>query len=193
MSLESPSVIGAFTHKEITKYLPSPVKGLSYVEVLSGVSSISVCPYYFFLFLAFCGIVLMLWFMGVLAISKHFFHTGWCIRDCEPSGIYISLSFYINVTLFRLISLFMLIFFTYVCLGISDEDWETVWTTLLAVFSSPMLVMSFCSSYIRSYEAKCCYDLSNPINCQFWHHSCVWLKELPQDMVSHPYIIFRHK
>ena len=75
-----------------------------------GGSSISVCPYYFFLFLAFCGIVLMLWFMGVLAVSKHFFHNGWCIRDCESSGIFISLSFYINVTLFRLISLFMLIF-----------------------------------------------------------------------------------
>ena len=68
-----------------------------------------------------------------------------------------------------------------------------VWTTLLAVLSSPMLIMSFCSSYIRSYEAKCCYELSNPINCQFWHHSCIWLKALTQEMVSHPYLIFRNK
>ena len=30
--------------------------------------------------------------------------------------------FYINVTLSRLISLFMLIFFIYCCLGISEED-----------------------------------------------------------------------
>ena len=35
--------------------------------------------------------------------------------------------------------------------------------------------------------------LSNPINCQFWHHSCVWLEEPPQNMVSHPYHIFRNK
>ena len=59
--------------------------------------------------------------------------------------------------------------------------------------SSPMLVMSFCSSYLRSYEAKHCYKLSNPINCQFWHYSCIWLEELPQKMVSYPYLIFRNK
>ena len=60
-------------------------------------------------------------------------------------------------------------------------------------FSSPMLVMSFCSSYFTSYEAKHCYELSNPINCQFWHHSCIWFKELPPKMVSHPYLILRNK
>ena len=59
--------------------------------------------------------------------------------------------------------------------------------------SSPMLVMSFCSSYFTSDEAKCHYKLSNPINCQFWHHSCIRLKELPQDMVSYPYNIFRNQ
>ena len=57
----------------------------------------------------------------------------------------------------------------------------------------PMLVMSFCSSYVRSYEAKHYYKFSNPINCQFWHHNCVWLKELQQEMVSHPYLIFSNK
>ena len=36
------------------------------------------------------------------------------------------------------------------------------------------------------------YELSNPINCQFWHHSCVWLEELPQNLVSHTYLIFRN-
>ena len=46
---------------------------------------------------------------------------------------------------------------------------------------------------ILTSQAKCHYKLSNPINCQFWHHSCVWLKELPQYMVSHPYLIFRNK
>ena len=46
---------------------------------------------------------------------------------------------------------------------------------------------------ILTSQAKCHYKLSNPINCQFWHHSCVWLKELPQNMVSHPYLIFRNK
>ena len=33
----------------------------------------------------------------------------------------------------------------------------------------------------------------DPINCQFWYHSCIWLEELPQDMVSHPYLIFSNK
>ena len=56
-----------------------------------------------------------------------------------------------------------------------------------------MLVMSFCSSYFTSYVAKHCYELSNPINCQFWHHSCIQLEELPQKMVSYPYLIFRNK
>ena len=32
-----------------------------------------------------------------------------------------------------------------------------------------------------------------PINCQFWHHSHVWLKEVSQDMVSHPYLMFTNK
>ena len=34
---------------------------------------------------------------------------------------------------------------------------------------------------------------SNPINCQFWHQSCIWLEELPQNMVSYAYLIFRNK
>ena len=59
--------------------------------------------------------------------------------------------------------------------------------------SSPMLVMSFYSSYFTSDEAKCFYKLSNPINCQFWHHSCIWLQELTQEMVSHPYLMIRNK
>ena len=57
----------------------------------------------------------------------------------------------------------------------------------------PMLVMSFCSWYFTSYEAKHCYKISNPINCQFWHHSCIWLKVLPPHLVSHPYLIFTNK
>ena len=36
------------------------------------------------------------------------------------------------------------------------------------------------------------YKLSNPINCQFWHHSCVQLKELPHEMESHLYFILRN-
>ena len=34
------------------------------------------------------------------------------------------------------------------------------------------------------------YKLSNPIYCQFWHHSYVQLEELPREMVSHilPYL-----
>ena len=59
--------------------------------------------------------------------------------------------------------------------------------------SSPMPAMSFCSSYFTHYKAKHCYKLSNPMNCQFWHHICVQLKELPQNMVSHPYFIFRNQ
>ena len=36
-------------------------------------------------------------------------------------------------------------------------------------------------------------ELSNPRNCQFWPHSCIWLEELPPNVVSHPYLIFRNK
>ena len=59
--------------------------------------------------------------------------------------------------------------------------------------STPMRIMSFCSSYLRSYEAKCGYKLFNPINCQFWHHSWAHLEELPWEMMSHPYFIFSNK
>ena len=48
------------------------------------------------------------WFMFE-ALWNHLKFTFWC-------------HFYINVTCCRLISLFMLIFFTYFCLGISEED-----------------------------------------------------------------------
>ena len=69
-------------------------------------------------------------------------------------------------------------------------QWDTfIGAILSVVLSSPMPFMSICSSYFRSYKAKHHYKFSNPINCQFWHHSCIWLGELPQDMVSHPYLI----
>ena len=77
----------------------------------SGVSIISPCPYYFFQFLAFCGILLMFWFVGVLSLSQNIFYTMVYV-----SGIVSHLKFtfpyhiYINVTLSRLIPLFMLIF-----------------------------------------------------------------------------------
>ena len=38
--------------------------------------------------------------------------------------------------------------------------------------------------------SKAMLYLSNPINCQFWHHSCIWLKELPPNLVAHLYLIF---
>ena len=45
------------------------------------------------------------------------------------------------------------------------------------------------------FATRCLYqgELSNPINCQFWHHSYIQLEELPPNMVSHPYLIFRNK
>ena len=59
------------------------------------------------------------------------------------------------------------------------------------------------------YEAKCCYEISNPINSIFPNFqlthaghvilqliftSCIWiLKELPPNLVSHPHLIFRNK
>ena len=58
--------------------------------------------------------------------------------------------------------------------------------------SLAMLVMSFWSLYFTSYKAKHCYKLTNSINCQFWHHSYIQLKELPWEMVSHPYLILRN-
>ena len=57
------------------------------------------------------------------AVSQNIFFTV-----ADVSGIVSHLKFtfpyhfYINVTLSRLIALFMLIFITYFCLGISDED-----------------------------------------------------------------------
>ena len=41
--------------------------------------------------------------------------------------------------------------------------------------------------------SKTLLQASNPINYQFWHHTCIWLEVLPQKMVSHPYLIFRNK
>ena len=45
------------------------------------------------------------------------------------------------------------------------------------------------------FATRCLYwgKLSNPIYCQFWHHSCIQLKELPPNIVSHTYLIFRNK
>ena len=56
-----------------------------------------------------------------------------------------------------------------------------------------MLTMSFSSEYFTSYEAKCCYKLFNPIISQLCHHSCIQLKEISQQIVSHYYLIFRNK
>ena len=59
--------------------------------------------------------------------------------------------------------------------------------------NSTMTVMSSWSQYLRSYEAKCHYELPSSINAQFWHDSCVRLKELPSKLVSHAYLILRNK
>ena len=71
--------------------------------------------------------------------------------------------------------------------------WEILYEPVGVQLSSPMLVMSFCNQYFTNYKAKCCYEISNPINSQFWHHSCIWLKELSPNLVPHPYLIFRNK
>ena len=59
--------------------------------------------------------------------------------------------------------------------------------------NSTMTVMSSWSQYIKSYEAKCCYKVHSPTNAQFQHNSCVRLEELPSQLVSHAYFIFRNK
>ena len=62
--------------------------------------------------------------MGILSLSQNIFFS----KMVYVSGIASHLKFtfpyhfYINMTLSRLISLFMLIFFTGFCLGISEED-----------------------------------------------------------------------
>ena len=62
--------------------------------------------------------------MGVLSLSQNIFF----FKMVYVSGVASHLKFafcyhfYINVTLYRFISLFMLIFFTGFCLGISEED-----------------------------------------------------------------------
>ena len=85
-------------------------------------SIVFLYPYYFFQFLAFCGIVLIFSFMGVLSLSQNIF-----VKMVHVSVIASHLKFtfpchfYINVTLSRCIFLFML-FFHFFCLGISEED-----------------------------------------------------------------------
>ena len=99
-----------------TRYLPSWVKGLLYVEVLWGVKYLcmSILLFSVFGFLWYCVDVVIYGGAGSL---KTFFFTM-----VDVSGIVSHLEFtfpyhfYINVTLFRLISLFMLIFF-YICLS----------------------------------------------------------------------------
>ena len=59
--------------------------------------------------------------------------------------------------------------------------------------NSTMTVMSSWSRYIKSYEAKCCYELHSPTNAQFQHNSCVGLEELPSKLVSHAYVTLRNK
>ena len=59
--------------------------------------------------------------------------------------------------------------------------------------NSTMTVMSSWSWYVKSYEAKHCYELPSPTNAQLWHDSCVGLEELPSKLVSHAYLILRNK
>ena len=32
-----------------------------------------------------------------------------------------------------------------------------------------------------------------PSFAEFWHDNCIQFKELPQEIMSHPYLIFRYK
>ena len=51
----------------------------------------SVWWFYFFQFLAFCGIFVdVLIYGGTVCLPKHFFQNGLCFRDCDPCEIYIS-------------------------------------------------------------------------------------------------------
>ena len=59
--------------------------------------------------------------------------------------------------------------------------------------NSTMTVMSSWSWCIKSYEAKCHYELPSPTNAHFQHDCCVMLKELPTKLVTHAYLILRNK
>ena len=83
----------------------------------------SACQYYFFQFLAFlwyCVDVLI--YGGTVSLPKHLFKMVYVSGIMSHLKFTFPYHFYINVTLSRLISLFMLIFFTGFCLGISEED-----------------------------------------------------------------------
>ena len=77
----------------------------------------SILLFSVFGFLWYCVDVLI--YGGTVSLPKHFFfQNGLCFRGCKPSEIYISWSFFYK----WVVSLFMLIFFTGFCLGISEED-----------------------------------------------------------------------
>ena len=71
-------------------------------------------------FLWYCVDVLI--YVGTVSLPKHFFTMVYVSGIASHLKFRFRCHFYINVTLCRLISLFMLIFFTYFCLGISEED-----------------------------------------------------------------------
>ena len=69
----------------------------------------------------------------------------------------------------------------------------SVWHDQRSSVYLTMTVMSSWSQYLRSYEAKCCYDLPSPTNAQFWHDSWCWTQRATLKVVSHAYLIFRNK
>ena len=50
---------------------------------------------------------------------------------------------------------------------------QQCWVTFNPCWSYFSAVNTF-TSYVANHP----YKLSNAIHCQFWHHSCIWLKEL---------------
>ena len=94
-----------------------------YVEVLEGESSLHV---HTTLFSFWIIIVVLCWcfdLWGYCVSAKNFFfkmiYVSWIASHLKFTFPY---HFYINITLSRLKSLFMLIFFTYLCLKISEEN-----------------------------------------------------------------------
>ena len=102
-----------------TRYLPSWVKGLSYVEVLGGLILLP-CTYYCFCVFGFLWYyVYVLIYGGTVSLPKYFFFRMvsvlWFVSHLKFT---FADNFPIHVMLHRLICLFMLIFFLhflYIC------------------------------------------------------------------------------
>ena len=103
--------------------------------------------------------------MGVLSLCHLFFKMVYVSGTGSHLKFTFPYHFYINVTLSRLISLFMLIFFTGFCLGISEEDALLVkyLSCTVCIFLRITGKHDMCSG--QKSDIVCCYILRSYCSC----------------------------